>query len=141
MYVSGVLCITASIPVLKKRLHSLVTTLSRWAKYAPSSRREICNEMASDCEVLFESTEHPHSRFNPLKGEWVLVSPHRTKRPWLGKKEKPSECATPRYDPNNPLCPGNKRSNGEVRRVSFDFSFIVVLVKDNLLIQVRIIQF
>jgi len=26
-----------------------------------------------------------HRRFNPLTRQWVLVSPHRTQRPWLGK--------------------------------------------------------
>jgi len=35
--------------------------------------------------MTFDATEHPHRRFNPLRGEWILVSPHRTKRPWLGQ--------------------------------------------------------
>ena len=29
----------------------------------------------------------PHRRLNPLTGEWLLVSPHRTERPWQGQIE------------------------------------------------------
>ena len=31
--------------------------------------------------------EQPHRRLNLLTGEWVLVSPQRTKRPWQGHHE------------------------------------------------------
>lgn len=40
-----------------------------------------------------------HRRFNQLRGSWVLVSPHRTKRPWQGQKEEPSKNVLPQYDP------------------------------------------
>lgn len=63
--------------------------------------------------MKFVATEHPHRRFNPLRGDWVLVSPHRTKRPWLGQQEK-SVDARPSYDPVCLLCPGNTRSGGEI---------------------------
>ena len=56
--------------------------------------------------------EVPHRRMNPLTREWVVVSPHRTKRPWLGKVEKPAASNLPRYDPTCYLCPGNERAAG-----------------------------
>jgi UDPglucose--hexose-1-phosphate uridylyltransferase len=55
----------------------------------------------------------PHKRFNPLLNEWVLVSPHRAQRPWLGKVEKVPAVPPVTYDPNCYLCPGNKRANGK----------------------------
>ena len=54
----------------------------------------------------------PHRRKNILTGEWVLVSPHRTKRPWQGKKDKPQEIVQATYDPSCYLCPGNERAGG-----------------------------
>ncbi|PVD20175.1 hypothetical protein C0Q70_20670 [Pomacea canaliculata] len=58
--------------------------------------------------------EHPHIRFNPLKDDWVLVSPHRAKRPWQGQVEKKEEETIPRFDPKNPLCPGATRAGSKV---------------------------
>ena len=55
----------------------------------------------------------PHRRLNILTGEWILVSPHRTKRPWQGKLEKVSTEAGPSYNPDCFLCPGNVRANGD----------------------------
>ncbi len=58
---------------------------------------------------MFES---PHRRFNPLTREWVLVSPHRSKRPWLGQVEKTAAADLPKYDSSCYLCPGNERAGG-----------------------------
>jgi UDPglucose--hexose-1-phosphate uridylyltransferase len=57
-------------------------------------------------------TEFPHRRYNPLTGEYVLVSPHRMKRPWQGQVEKISGDNRPAYDPTCYLCPGNERAGG-----------------------------
>ena len=57
--------------------------------------------------------DFPHRRRNPLTGDWVLVSPHRAKRPWLGQVEKPQEETFLSYDPTCTLCPGNKRASGD----------------------------
>jgi UDPglucose--hexose-1-phosphate uridylyltransferase len=54
----------------------------------------------------------PHRRFNALTGEWVLVSPHRTARPWLGQVENVPVETMPAYDPSCYMCPGNKRATG-----------------------------
>ena len=62
----------------------------------------------------FDIYEDPHRRFNPLINEWVLVSPHRAKRPWQGQKETVASDDRPEYDPTCYLCPGNVRANGEV---------------------------
>jgi UDPglucose--hexose-1-phosphate uridylyltransferase len=54
----------------------------------------------------------PHRRYNPLTREWVLVSPHRAQRPWLGQLEKTPQFNLPAYDPTCYLCPGNARAGG-----------------------------
>lgn len=55
--------------------------------------------------------EFTHRRKNPLTGDWVLVSPHRNNRPWLGATEAESVDELPKYDESCPLCPGNERAN------------------------------
>ena len=60
----------------------------------------------------FDLNVNPHRRFNPLTKEWVLVSPHRTERPWQGQMERIVGEQLERYDPECYLCPGNARAGG-----------------------------
>jgi len=68
---------------------------------------------------MFDS---PHRRFNPLTGEWVLVSPHRAKRPWLGQVEKVPLKYLPPYDPTCYLCPRNERAGG-IKNPDYESTF------------------
>jgi len=65
----------------------------------------------------------PHRRFNPLTREWVLVSPHRTQRPWQGQVEKTAADTKPQYDPECYLCPGNTRAGGH-RNPNYESTFV-----------------
>jgi len=65
-------------------------------------------------ETSFDIKEHPHTRRNLLTGDWILVSPHRMKRPWQGKVEPVTPDDRPAYDPKCYLCPGNTRADGSV---------------------------
>jgi UDPglucose--hexose-1-phosphate uridylyltransferase len=63
---------------------------------------------------MFDFKEHSHTRYNILTGDWILVSPHRTKRPWQGKVETLPADDRPAYDSTCYLCPGNKRADGSM---------------------------
>lgn len=61
-----------------------------------------------------EFLESPHRRWNALRRDWVVVSPHRTQRPWQGQTEDKAAIPTLQYDPACYLCPGNTRAGGHI---------------------------
>lgn len=82
--------------------------------------------------MILDFSNDPHKRYNILTGEWMLVSPHRTKRPWQGKVEKNLKEQLPAYDPSCYICPGNTRANGEFtpeysKPYAFDNDFSALL--------------
>lgn len=75
----------------------------------------------------YEYADCPHRRLNQLSGEWVLVSPQRTMRPWSGLTEPPDRAELPSYDPACYLCPTNTRADGSVNP---DYSATFVFTND-----------
>ncbi|TBN06631.1 UDP-glucose--hexose-1-phosphate uridylyltransferase [Hyunsoonleella flava] len=71
--------------------------------------------------------DYSHKRFNILTGEWVLVSPHRAKRPWQGQNEEVNNEKRPTYDKSCYLCAGNTRINGEVNP---DYKDVFIFTND-----------
>jgi UDPglucose--hexose-1-phosphate uridylyltransferase len=81
----------------------------------PASRQHPSGEPSGTSKTgALALREVPHRRRNALTGEWLLVSPHRTQRPWHGHTESRREVGQPAYDPDCYLCPGNLRVGGAV---------------------------
>ncbi|MDQ6898135.1 MAG: UDP-glucose--hexose-1-phosphate uridylyltransferase [Candidatus Dormibacteraeota bacterium] len=72
---------------------------------------------------MFDPASNPHRRYNPLSREWVLVSPHRTLRPWQGQVDPPGQKQLPAYDPACYLCPRNERAGGK-RNPEYEQTFV-----------------
>ena len=87
------------------------------AEFAVSEKSILIN-------MLILISDHQHIRYNPLRDDWVLVCPHRMKRPWKGQVEKPQEDDVPRHDPSNPLCPRASRPNGQVRKLFLSLTLL-----------------
>jgi UDPglucose--hexose-1-phosphate uridylyltransferase len=73
--------------------------------------------------MTIKPKDHPHRRYNTLTGEWILVSPHRAERPWLGERETPQQDKRPPYDEKCYLCPRNERANGQ-RNPDYESTFV-----------------
>ena len=74
---------------------------------------------------MLDFAEQPHKRKNLLTGEYILVSPHRSKRPWQGQVEDLAPDNRPQYDPKCYLCPGNSRADG-TQNPDYKDSFVFV---------------
>jgi UDPglucose--hexose-1-phosphate uridylyltransferase len=81
---------------------------NRWVKLLRFTHRKP----AATIPGTMDPNQRPHRRYNALTGDWILVSPHRTQRPWQGKQESAGGEPRPPYDPKCYLCPGNERAGG-----------------------------
>ncbi|KER24605.1 hypothetical protein T265_07753 [Opisthorchis viverrini] len=76
------------------------------------------SELMIPSDAILEVPNFVHRRYDPLMGEWIIVSPHRISRPWSGQLEFPERTLSNKPEPKsvviNPLCPGATRSSGTI---------------------------
>ncbi|PRD53994.1 UDP-glucose--hexose-1-phosphate uridylyltransferase [Sphingobacterium gobiense] len=89
---------------------------------------------------MLDFAEQPHKRKNLLTGDHILVSPHRSKRPWQGQVEDLAPDNRPQYDPKCYLCPGNVRADG-TQNPDYKDSFVFVNDFSALLEETSVEQF
>jgi len=105
---------------------SEVENISKWVTEEYRKRTKITCPIFSSHPAdgaMIIRDDIPHRRYNLLTGEWVLVSPHRAKRPWQGQVEKLIE-EKPAYDEKCYLCPGNKRVGGTITNPVYTDTFV-----------------
>jgi UDPglucose--hexose-1-phosphate uridylyltransferase len=79
----------------------------------PQTERAVSiDDPSLDPMADFNFSKNPQKRFNPLTQSWVLLSPHRTQRPWSGQVELVKPGSQLQYDPTCYMCPGNRRATG-----------------------------
>ena len=85
---------------------------SRFPRVTSRMKTRVTTGFGDDKGLRSGLVIHASRRYNPLLDEWVLCSPGRLKRPWLGEREMvPVEAPRP-FDPTCSLCPGNARAEG-----------------------------
>ena len=131
---AGVRIVTASVCLRRSHVFSHFPSPLPAVRIAQRIHRSFCAGEKSSAHYGakflegfsmhgFHIEDHSHRRLNPLTGDWLLVSPHRAKRPWLGQVEAVPRAHRPHYDPSCYLCPGNARANG-VQNPEYTDTFI-----------------
>src|SRR5262245_54653360 len=102
-------------------LYGAATPPSR--RRGSSSGRTVSRIWRALAVVMLDLQKETHRRYNPLTGEWVLVSPGRMDRPWQGEVSAPATDSRASFDPDCYLCPGNSRANGS-RNPAYERTFV-----------------